>query len=85
MIFGHAVQHNVWAWTKISPKTIKGEKNPGVFCWQSIGECSDSAQGDFNRDLEHIFCFITVNIGKAALQWNKAQLDVNTETITLSP
>lgn len=66
-----------------SPKTIK-RKILEFLRWQSIGECSDSAQGDFNRDLEHIFCFITVNIGKAALQWNKAQLDINTETITLS-
>ena len=43
------------------------------------------APGGSNRDLEHSFCFVTVSIGTAALQWNKARLDVNTETITLSP
>lgn len=73
MIFGRAAQ------------TVERRKILEFLRWQSIAASSDSAQGDFNRDLEHIFCFVTVNIGRAALQWNKAQLDVNTETITLSP
>ena len=72
---------------KIPPESFKEERPWGSFAdgASASAVAVSRAPSDSTGELEPILCFVTVSIGTAALQWNKAQLDVNTETITLSP